>query len=136
MGFVPIEQVAELLASVDVGVVPKRNDSFGGEAFSTKIMEFMAMGVPVIASRTRIDQYYFNPDVIQFFEPGSAQDLAEQVYKLASNPGLRQRLRTQAASFVSCNSWDVKKHEYLDLVDRLVRRQAPAGQTHRAVNTG
>src|SRR5208337_3740288 len=46
-GVIPIEQVAETMATVDLGVVPKRKDSFGNEAFSTKIMEFMAMGVPV-----------------------------------------------------------------------------------------
>src|SRR5208337_4345732 len=44
-GFVPIEEVANTMANVDLGVVPKRKDSFGNEAFSTKIMEFMAMGV-------------------------------------------------------------------------------------------
>ncbi len=43
-GVIPIEQVAETMATIDLGVVPKRGDSFGNEAFSTKIPEFMAMG--------------------------------------------------------------------------------------------
>src|SRR5208282_2803818 len=32
-GVIPIEQVAETMATVDLGVVPKRKDSFGNEAF-------------------------------------------------------------------------------------------------------
>ncbi len=34
----------------DLGVVPKRAEGFGNEAFSTKILEFMACGVPVLVS--------------------------------------------------------------------------------------
>ena len=49
-GVIPIELVAEMMATIDLGVVPKRNDRFGGDAFSTKIPEFMAMGVPVVAA--------------------------------------------------------------------------------------
>ena len=71
VGFIPLERVAETMATVDLGVVPKRNDSFGNEAFSTKIMEFMAMGVPVLVSNTRIDQHYFNERLVHFFEPKS-----------------------------------------------------------------
>ena len=34
-----IEQIADVMAQADLGVVPKRADSFGNEAYSTKIME-------------------------------------------------------------------------------------------------
>ena len=36
-GGVALEEVALLMANADIGIVPKRNDPFGGEAFSTKI---------------------------------------------------------------------------------------------------
>ncbi len=120
-GFIPIEEVAETMASVDLGVVPKRGDSFGNEAFSTKIMEFMAMGVPVLAAKTRIDQYYFNDRLVQFFAPGDVDDLAAKVLELVRNPAKCDALRASAAEFVEQNNWDVKKGEYLDLVDGLVR---------------
>lgn len=119
-GLIPLEEVAEIMASVDLGVVPKRSDSFGDEAFSTKIMEFMAMGVPVIASRTRIDQYYFSGDLVQFFESGDAQDLAEKIAQLMEETARRTELQAASWRFIARNNWDVKKHEYLGLVDQLV----------------
>ena len=73
---VPIAEIAEVMASADVGVVPKRADGFGNEAFSTKILEFMACGVPVIVSRTRVDEHYFDDSVVRFFASGSEGDLA------------------------------------------------------------
>lgn len=118
-GFIPMEQVAEIMAGIDLGVVPKRSDSFGNEAFSTKIMEFMAMNVPVVASRTRIDEYYFTDQLVQFFESGNPTDLASKIALLIENPERRNALRGSSAEFIARNNWDVKKREYLDLVDRL-----------------
>ncbi len=118
-GFVPMEQVAEIMATIDLGVVPKRKNSFGNEAFSTKIMEFMAMNVPVIASRTRIDEYYFSEDMVQFFDSENVEDLAAKIYDLMQNPSRRTALCGCSLEFIAQNNWDVKKHEYLDLVDRL-----------------
>lgn len=119
-GAIPIEKVAETMASVDLGVVPKRSDSFGNEAFSTKIMEFMAMGVPVLASKTRIDQYYFSEQLVQFFESDSVADLASKIVDLMSDPAKCDSLRQCGIQFIQQNNWGEKKGEYLDLVDRLV----------------
>ena len=52
----PIDQIAEVMANADLGIIPKKNDPFGGEAFSTKTLEFMSLGIPIILSRTKIDK--------------------------------------------------------------------------------
>jgi glycosyltransferase involved in cell wall biosynthesis len=129
-GLIPIEEVAETMAAVNLGVVPKRRDSFGNEAFSTKIMEFMAMGVPVIASNTRIDQYYFNEDLVQFFESGSEEDLAVKILELMHDASKRNSLCAKATKFIEQNNWDVKKAEYLNLVDRLIAGQCDVKRCH------
>ena len=64
---IPLEEIAKIMAQADLGVVPKRSEGFGNEAFSTKTLEFMALGVPVLASGTKIDHYYFNDSVVEFF---------------------------------------------------------------------
>ncbi len=118
-GFIPIEEVADTMNVIDLGVVPKRSDSFGNEAFSTKIMEFMAMGVPVVASRTLIDQYYFNEGLLEFFESDNAEDLAAKILDLMQNPIRRAAMCESSSEFIARNNWGVKSHVYLDLVDRL-----------------
>src|SRR2546426_2447612 len=70
---VPVAEVAKRMENSDLGVVPKRNDSFGNEAFSTKVLEFMSMRVPVIVADTDIDHFYFNEEVVMFFRSGDAE---------------------------------------------------------------
>jgi glycosyltransferase involved in cell wall biosynthesis len=115
-----MREIAAIVANADLGVVPKRADSFGNEAFSTKIMEYMAEGVPVIVSRTRVDTYYFNDTLVRFFESGNESALSDAMLTMMQNPGLRTQLAGKAKEFIALNSWDVKKHEYLRLVDGLL----------------
>jgi glycosyltransferase involved in cell wall biosynthesis len=131
-GFVPIEEVSDIMNTIDLGVVPKRKDSFGNEAFSTKIMEFMAMGVPVIASRTRIDQYYFNDSLVQFFESENTEDLACKIFELVHDAAKRHSLCAHASDFIALNNWDVRKNEYLNVVDRLTSRHNPVVKPHQS----
>lgn len=118
-GFLPLDQIANVMASADLGIVPKRNDFFGGEAFSTKILEFMAIGVPLIVSRTKVDSYYFNDSVVQFFTPEDETDLAKCMLLLAGNKKIREKLAANASIFIHEYSWDNKKTEYLGIVDGL-----------------
>lgn len=120
---VPKERMAEIMSQADLGIVPKRNDAFGGEAFSTKILEFMSLGVPVIAAKTKVDRYYFNESVIKFFEPEDEASLAQAMIDLASNDTLRREQAERARGFVLNEyNWEERKQSYLDLVDRLAWR--------------
>jgi glycosyltransferase involved in cell wall biosynthesis len=115
-----MDKIAEVMADADLGVVPKRDDAFGGEAFSTKIFEFMTLGVPVLVSATRIDRYYFNESVVRFFDPGSVVALASSMLELSRNPELCKKLSEKASDFIEGFCWSKKRRDYTDLVDRLL----------------
>ncbi len=117
----PVHQIAEIMANADLGVVPKRADSFGNEAYSTKIMEFMSLGVPVVVSSTKIDHYYFDDSVVRFFESGNHDALAEAMLEVLRDTGLRRRLVANASEYAARNSWESRRTDYLSLVDRLIQ---------------
>ena len=116
---VPLEEIAQLIANADLGVVPKRADSFGNEAYSTKIMEFMSQGVPVVVSRTKIDSYYFKEDDVRFFTSGDADAMAQAMCEVAENQQLRETLIANGLEYVQKNGWNRKREEYLRLIDGL-----------------
>ena len=122
-GSVSLHDIAGIIENANLGLVPKRKDSFGNEAFSTKILEFMALGVPVIVSDTTIDRYYFDERTVTFFRSGDPDDLARCMRQLIRDPKTRQRQARNATEFVGQNDWDSKKNEYLKLVDSLVSNQ-------------
>lgn len=118
-GLTPLDTVAEIIANADLGVVPKRADSFGNEAYSTKIMEFMSQGIPVVVSRTKIDSYYFDDATVRFFPSGDSAAMAEAMYDVARDPILRESLIRHGLEYVERHGWDQKRKEYLSLIDSL-----------------
>jgi glycosyltransferase involved in cell wall biosynthesis len=120
------------MATADLAIEPKRTKcAFSNDALSTKILEFMALGVPVIACRTRIHAYYYDDSIIQYYENDDEAELAKQMVRLRNNPSIRAKLIENARKHVEENTWNARKHEYLDIVDSLVcNRTIPgAGRT-------
>lgn len=122
---VSLREISSVIENADLGIVPKRRDSFGDEAFSTKTLEFMIMGVPVVLAETTVDRHYFNDEVVTFFPSGDDDTLAERMLRLMQDENLRSHQIANARAFVAPYSWDSRKYEYLSLVDQL----ANAGRT-------
>lgn len=114
-----LQEIARVMAGADIGVAPKRSDSFGNEAYSTKIMEFMSVGVPVIASDALVNRCYFDDSVVAYFESGNEAQLAQRMHQLLTDRQLRASLIENANAYVARNSWERHKGDYLRLVDSL-----------------
>jgi glycosyltransferase involved in cell wall biosynthesis len=117
-----LHEIAGIMENCDLGVVAKRSDCFGNEAFSTKIFEFMSLDVPVIVPNTTIDTYYFNPAVVRFFQANDERSLADAMLEMIRNPQERQEIVRNAHEFIKGYTWDKNQSIYLNLVDSLVAR--------------
>ncbi len=126
-----VREIAAIMAQADLGVVPKRADSFGNEAYSTKIMEFMAVGVPVVVSNTKVDRHYFDESVVRFFESGDSDALAQKMLELLRNPDLRREMTARALEYASRNSWQRRKSDYLEIVDSICDRRRSSRRRDR-----
>lgn len=116
----PTYEIARVMANTDLAVEPKRAGSaFGNEALSMKILEFMGLGVPLVVSRTKIHAYYYDDSMVKFYEKDNDEELAAGILLLRRDADLRQKLTTKASDYVSKNNWEVRKTEYLQLVDSL-----------------
>ena len=122
-GRIPIEDVPAAIASADVGVAPTRLDPFTGMSLSTKLLEYAAMGKPVVASRLPTVERYFAPETIATYEPGDASAMAATILSLVDDPAARET-RVQATSArVDDLSWSRQARTYLSVVDRMLARR-------------
>lgn len=119
MDVVPIDILAEKMSTACVGIVPKRSDSFGNETFATKILEFMALGIPVIVSDTKIDRFYFNENIVQYFKSGNIIDLADKIKFLYDNEDKAIIQSKNALKYVENHNWSIMKNKYLELTDNI-----------------
>lgn len=126
---VPTEQLPELLTQADLAVVPNLKNPFTDYVLPTKLMEYAAIGVPAVMARTLVVSQYFDDEMVAYFEPGDAEELARQITALARDPA-RRRLMARVAHqrFTGRYGWPAMKRAYYDLVDGLCRRQPAARQ--------
>ena len=128
-GFRTLNEIAECISTIDVGVIPNRSSSFTQINFPTRIFEYLAMNKPVIVPDTQGIQDYFNADQILYFKAGQVDDLARQMQWAYENPeGLREVLARGRAVYDQ-HSWDSEERRFIDLIGNLIG--SPARNSER-----
>ena len=118
---VPTEDIVHRMKEADLGLVPKRGGkSFGNEAASTKIPEFMAMGIPVVATRTDIESQLYDSSCVCYFRSEDETDLAKAVISVYQDSQLRSSLITNGLDYIARNHWILRINEYVKLVRSIV----------------
>ena len=123
------EELPGLILSHDLGIVPYRNDVFTDGLLPTKLMEYAALGLPVIASSTTAIRDHFSGMNVEFFEPGNVDDLVRVIQALYSQPARLADLRQGCQKYAEQYNWTTISSEYVALVDHLSQAslQANAG---------
>jgi glycosyltransferase involved in cell wall biosynthesis len=113
----PADVPAELLAA-QLAIHPSRT-----EGLSNAVLEEMAAGLPVIASRVG-----GNPVLIEdgsnglLVPPGDPRALASAIDRLAADPELRSKMGAASRSAAQRYSWESCVLQHLELYEELLRR--------------
>lgn len=115
----PMPDLPNFIRQADVGVVPYRRDVFTDGILPTKLMEYTAVRMPVIAARTPVIESYFDEQMVQFFPAEDVDALAETIIHLYKHPELRAQLSARSNRFNEEYSWENIAQSYLSLVNQL-----------------
>ena len=119
---VPKRQAEELPAVIlgcDLAVVPYRADVFTDSLLPTKLMEYAALGMPAVASRTTAIEATFTDTNCEFFTPDDVRDLARCILHLYQHPERRTELALGSRKFNQRYNWAELSAGYVSLVDNL-----------------
>jgi glycosyltransferase involved in cell wall biosynthesis len=118
---VKIHEVKNIMANADVGISTHQAGVFGDLYFSTKIIEFMTQGLPVISSRTYTIDKYIPDDSIFYFEPENVEDLAKKIVYVCNNPDVVLEKIKNSRKLIAQYSWQEEKSKYLSFYNELTR---------------
>jgi len=120
-GYLSLEEISLKIKHSHIGIVPYLSDPFMNLALSTKTFEYVAMGLPVIASRLPSLTSIFDDKCINYFEPGNAEELSKSILEFCLNPELRNDYVHRALKAYKDFAWPVMAGNYFNLIKRTIK---------------
>ncbi|MGE5412518.1 MAG: glycosyltransferase family 4 protein [Clostridiales bacterium] len=112
-----LEDIYEIIRHSDIGLVPYVNDPYMNLALSTKIFEYAASGLPVVASRLESINLIFDDKCLKFADAENPQSFASCIIDLCNDPLVRCTMSVNASKIVSLISGNIMGARYLTLID-------------------
>jgi glycosyltransferase involved in cell wall biosynthesis len=123
LGLLSRAELPPLMSLADVFVQPGRPSPFEAGRLPSKIIEFMAMGVPTLLPNCNIASLIQKDQEALLHETGSPEEMAECCEKIFQSPILQDQLRRGARLFAE-QHFDIQKNsDHLEQLYRLAQQQ-------------
>jgi glycosyltransferase involved in cell wall biosynthesis len=119
----PLPEVVAELDRVHIGLVPSQRDPWTDEVLPTKLLEYAALGVPVITFRNPVIERYFPDDSVYYVDPASPENLEAAMLALARDPQRALAQAARATEVMNRLRWSQQKLHYFEVIDRLAARR-------------
>ncbi len=118
--FLPLAEVLSLIQGANVGVVSNHGIERNKAALPTKLLEYVALGIPAISSDLPAVREHFTDEEITFFTPGDADSLARALLWTTQNPtAARAKAEAARKRYDESYTWPVYAERYALLLERL-----------------
>ncbi len=118
VGRVPFREIPSHIAAADVCVVAIPTGV--NPAIPLKLLEYLAMGKPIVVNTFPTIQAYFDNTTMMFFRPDDEHDLARCVVELYRDPGKRAALAAAGGTQYKKYKWSAMKLEYMNVFERYI----------------
>ena len=94
----------------------------------TKLLEYAALGIPVITFRNPVIERYFPDDSVTYVDPATTDNLLVAMRALAADPDLARRQAERASDVIADLSWNQQRLVYFEVIDRMAARRRRAAK--------
>lgn len=119
-GFVPIERIIPDIRRAHLAVLPTRHEISTDYMLPTKLLEYLACGVPAIFTPTLTVRHYFGDSHPLYLEDPTPAATAGKIRWVAENYSYVKKLTAELQErWFSRFHWPLHKQVYLDLIESL-----------------
>jgi glycosyltransferase involved in cell wall biosynthesis len=112
-GWVGDKEIVSYLSAADIGLCPDPSNGLNEYCTMVKTMEYMAMGLPVVAFDLAETRYTMQ-DAALYATPNVVTEFTDQIIKILDDAALRQTLGEQAQTLIKERlSWDYDKQNLI-----------------------
>jgi glycosyltransferase involved in cell wall biosynthesis len=119
-GTIPIEALPEILRTMDIGVIPNRRSAAADLMLPVKLLEYVILGIPVVAPRFKCIEHYFSPGMLMFYEAGNLDSLTDAIFHICADQNEREMLARNALTFFKSYFWERHKSTLIELYTSLL----------------
>lgn len=112
-GVVKVVDLMKVLQGVDLGIVPNRRSTATEVMLPVKMLEYVTMGIPVLAPRLRAIQYYFTEEMVGYFEPDDLESLKSAILKVHGDESRGRGTAARAQQFLDQYGWDKQSADFI-----------------------
>ncbi len=112
-----------------MGIVAQKASPYSHLVTTNKMIDYWIFGLPTIASRLRSVSSAYDDSVLEYFEPGDAESLAEAIRRLHDNPERRAELSRNGRAALEFTGWGAQEEIFLEVYDSLLRGYDPVPAT-------
>jgi glycosyltransferase involved in cell wall biosynthesis len=117
--FLPHREVLERIRSASAGVVCNLPTAWAAAVTPTKLFEYAALEVPIVAADLPAIRENFSSDEVLFFAPGDATALAEALRQIATDPASARARAEAARRRYDEYRWPHSATRYVTLLEQL-----------------
>jgi glycosyltransferase involved in cell wall biosynthesis len=117
------EIIYGIIKESDFGIVPYVDNIYMNLCLPTKMFEYNASLLPVVASRLKAPAMIFGDESIGFTSPENPHDMADKLIELCFDPEKRKTMAASAYSVIQSISGQIMSKRYLNLIDSTINKK-------------
>jgi glycosyltransferase involved in cell wall biosynthesis len=119
--YLPQADVLALVQGAGVAVIPNLPTRLNQFALSSKLFEYVALGIPVVSADLPTIRAHFDDSEIRYFRAGDAESLAQAIIDVARNPDVAACRVAAARARYERYRWPRNAARYVALLGRSSR---------------
>ena len=123
-------QVPEQLIKFDIGVLPYPESVYNSERFPLKLLEYAAIGLPIIASDTTVHRNLIDETFGLFYKKGSPDQLSDAILKIRKNSAMYAEMSSRARQFSLSYTYDERARKVISLLKQGHQCPREEGDQH------